>query len=210
MGVPELNIEEQIQSMTNSILDQLRILYQQFTESNVNHMQAYSKIDGIKSSVEDLRYKIGEYVLKVSEGLLYSNLYLDIIMQLEKVSQNIGAASYRFGVLISRVKSQDHILLNLSISMVEKLIAATTNLIESVRLLSVNAKKSSEKARNVIKIEEEIDDLYRNFELKLFEKQNGDMAFLMLSKDVADRLEDCADLLRDAANDIMYLSFLRE
>ncbi|QGR18995.1 DUF47 family protein [Stygiolobus azoricus] len=210
MGVPELNIEEQIQSMTNSILDQLRILYQQFTESNVNHMQAYSKIDGIKSSVEDLRYKIGEYVLRVSEGLLYSNLYLDIIMQLEKVSQNIGAASYRFSVLISRVKSQDHILLSLSISMVEKLIAATTNLIESVRLLSVNAKKSSEKARNVIKIEEEIDDLYRNFELKLFEKQNGDMAFLMLSKDVADRLEDCADLLRDAANDIMYLSFLRE
>ena len=210
MGVPAFNIEEQMQALTNSILDQLRILYQQFTESNVNHMQAYSKIDGIKSSVEELRYKIGEYVIKVSEGIAYSNLYLDVIMLLEKVSQNIGAASYRFGVLTNKVKSQDQTLLSLTVSMIEKLIAAVTNMMESIRLLSINAKKSSEKARNVIKIEEEIDDLYRNFELKLFEKQNVDIAYLMLSKDIADRLEDCADLLRDAANDLLYLSFLRE
>ncbi len=65
MGVSELNIEEQIQNISNLILDQLRILYQQFTEQNVNNMQAYSKIDGIKSSVEDMKYKTGEYVLKV-------------------------------------------------------------------------------------------------------------------------------------------------
>jgi uncharacterized protein Yka (UPF0111/DUF47 family) len=210
MGVSELNIEEQIQNISNLILDQLRILYQQFTEQNVNNMQAYSKIDGIKSSVEDMKYKTGEYVLKVSEGLINSGLYLEILTQLEKVSQNLSAASYRYGVLTNKVKIVDQILQNLATLMVEKLIAAITNIMEAVRLLSINAKKASEKARNVIKIEEEIDDLYRNFELKLFEKENIEMTFLMLSKDIADRLEDCADLLRDVANNILYISFLRE
>jgi uncharacterized protein Yka (UPF0111/DUF47 family) len=210
MGVSELNIEEQIQNISNLILDQLRILYQQFTEQNVNNMQAYSKIDGIKSSVEDMKYKAGEYVLKVSEGLINSGLYLEILTQLEKVSQNLSAASYRYSVLTNKVKIVDQILQNLATLMVEKLIAAITNIMEAVRLLSINAKKASEKARNVVKIEEEIDDLYRNFELKLFEKENIEMTFLMLSKDIADRLEDCADLLRDVANNILYISFLRE
>lgn len=209
MSVPELNIEEQIQNILNQVLDQLRLLYQQFNEQDVNHMQIYSKVDGIKSSVEDMKYKVGEYILKVKEGITTANLYLDVLTNIEKVAQNLSAVSYRYSVLQSKIRVEDKIIHSLLVSMIEKLIAATTNAIESFRLLSVNSKKASEKARNIVKIEEEVDDLYRNFELKLFEK-NNELAFLMLTKDIGDRLEDCADLLRDSANDILYISYLRE
>lgn len=209
MSVPELSIEEQIQNILNNILDQLRLLYQQFSENEVNHMQIYSKVDGLKTVVEDLKYKLGEYILKVKEGIETANLYLDVLNYVEKVAQNLSAVSYRYSVLQNKIKVEDKILQSLIISMIEKLIAATSNGLEAVRLLSLNSKKSSEKARNIIKIEEEVDDLYRNFELKLFEK-NNELAFMMLTKDIGDRLEDCADLLRDAANNILYISYLRE
>ncbi|MBB5253074.1 DUF47 family protein [Sulfurisphaera ohwakuensis] len=209
MSVPELNIEEQVQNILNNILDQLRLLYQQFMENDVNHMQIYSKIDGLKSVVEDSKYKLGEYIIKVKEGIETASLYLDILNYIEKVSQNLSAVSYRYTVLQSKIKIEDKIIQSLLISMIEKLIAATSNALESFRLLSLNTRKSAEKARNIIKIEEEVDDLYRNFELKLFEKES-ELAFMMLTKDIGDRLEDCADLLRDTANNILYISYLRE
>lgn len=206
MSLPEVSIEEQLQYIANQILDQLRILYQQFTENNANHTQVYSKIDGIKSSVEDLKYKLGEYIFRVAEGINNKELYLDILSDFEKISQNISAASYRFGVLNNVIKVYDNVLQNLSITITEKLIAALMNTIEAIRLLSVSSKKASEKARNVIKIEEEVDDLYRNFEVKLFEREQSGIAYILLTKDVADRLEDCADLLRNVANSILYIS----
>lgn len=209
MSVPEVSIEEQVQNLLNDIIDQLRLLYQQFTENNVNNMQVYSKIDGLKTNVENSKYKLGEYIIKVKEGIETAGLYLDILNYLEKISQNLSAVSYRYSVLQTRSKIEDNIIQSLLVTMLEKLIAAASSALESFRLLSINSKKSAEKARNIIKIEEEVDDLYRNFELKLFER-NYELVFMMLIKDIGDRMEDCADLFRDAANEILYISYIRE
>jgi len=209
MSVPELNIEEQIQNILNNIIDQLRLLYQQFTENNVNYMQIYSRINGIKSTVEDSKYKLGEYIIKVKEGIQTGTLYLDILNYIEKISQNLSAVSYRYSVLQTRSKIEENTIQSLLVTMIEKLIAAASNALESFRLLSINSKKSAEKARNIIKIEEEVDDLYRNFELKVFDK-NYELIFVMLTKDIGDRLEDCADLFRDIASNILYISYIRE
>lgn len=209
MSVPEVSIEEQVQNLLNDIIDQLRLLYQQFTENNVNNMQVYSKIDGLKTNVENSKYKLGEYIIKVKEGIETAGLYLDILNYLEKISQNLSAVSYRYSVLQTRSKIEDNTIQSLLVTMLEKLIAAASSALESFRLLSINSKKSAEKARNIIKIEEEVDDLYRNFELKLFER-NYELVFMMLIKDIGDRMEDCADLFRDAANEILYISYIRE
>jgi len=209
MSVPELSIGEQIQNILNNIIDQLRLLYEQFTENNINHMQIYSRIDGIKTAVEGSKYKLGEYIIKVNEGIETGTLYLDILNYLEKISQNLSAVSYRYSVLQTRSKLEESTIQSLLVTMIEKLIAAASSALESFRLLSLNSKKSAEKARNIIKIEDEIDDLYRNFELKVFDK-NNELIFMMLTKDIGDRLEDCADLFRDVANDILYISYIRE
>ncbi|MEM0113543.1 MAG: phosphate transport regulator, partial [Metallosphaera sp.] len=80
---------------------------------------------------------------------------------------------------------------------------------ESLRLLSINAQKSVESARNIMKLEEEVDDLYRSLELKLFEKKYEDLIYVMLMKDIADRLEDSEDMIRDSATSITYIAFGR-
>mgnify|MGYP001772502215 FL=1 len=209
MSVPELSIEEQIQNILSNIIDQLRLLYQQFTETNINHMQIYSRINGTKTVVENSKYKLGEYIIKVNEGIETGTLYLDILNYLEKISQNLSAVSYRYSVLQTRSKLEENTIQSLLVTIIEKLIAAASSALESFRLLSLNSKKSAEEARNIIKIEEEVDDLYRNFELKIFEKKY-ELIFIMLTKDIGDRLEDCADLFRDIANNILYISYIRE
>jgi hypothetical protein len=91
----------------------------------------------------------------------------------------------------------------------EKLLAFLTHLVESLRLLSVNAQKAVDAVRNIMRLEEEVDDLYRSLELKLFERKYDDLIYVMLLKDIADRLEDSEDMVRDSATSITYIAFGR-
>ncbi|WP_238024767.1 MULTISPECIES: phosphate transport regulator [Metallosphaera] len=210
MSIAHMNLEERLQQISLKVIDQVRILYELMkSEDNVTPMQVYSKINGIKNSVETDKFMLGEYIIRVKEGIQDKDLYIDVLNNLEKISQNLDAASYRLSVLISRGTQIDELMYKLITIIAEKLLASLMHLVESLRLLSVNAQKSVEAARNIIKLEEEVDDLYRSLELKLFEKKYDDLIYVMLMKDVADRLEDSEDMVRDSATSITYIAFGR-
>ncbi len=205
-----MTLEEKLQQVTVKLIDEARALYEFITtDNNVNPMQIYTKINSIKDSIENEKYLTGEYIIKIREGLDYVDLYIDILNNLEKIAQNIDAATYRLSVLLTRSTKIDNVMHSLIVVMCEKILASLTHLIESIKTLSVNAKKSIESARNILKLEEDVDDLYRNVELKLFEKPHEDLVYVMLMKDIADRLEDSEDLIRDSANSITYIAFSR-
>ncbi|TRM90355.1 phosphate transport regulator, partial [Sulfolobus sp. A20-N-G8] len=153
--------------------------------------------------------RLGEYIFKIREGLLDKDLYVEILNNLEKIGQNIDSASYRLSVLLSKNSNLDSIIYKLLVVMCEKIITSFTHFIEALRLLSVNPKNSLENAKNVVKIEQEVDDLYRSLELVLFEKNIDNFLHIMLLKDVADRLEDSEDLLKVSADDITYIAYER-
>ncbi|MCY0874269.1 DUF47 family protein [Acidianus infernus] len=211
MSIANITLEEKLQQITVKLIDETRALYEFLTvdDNKINPMQIYAKINGIKDSVENEKYLTGEYIMKVREGLDYVDLYIDILNNLEKIAQNIDAATYRLSVLLTRSSKIDNIMHGLIVVMCEKILASLTHLIESIKTLSSNAKKSIESARNILKLEEDVDDLYRNIELKLFEKPHDDLVYVMLMKDIADRLEDSEDLIRDSANSITYIAFSR-
>ncbi len=81
-------------------------------------------------------------------------------------------------------------------------------LLEGFRMLSVNPTKTVEHLRQVKALEEDVDDIYRNSELKLFE-HSADLLTTMLLKDVFDRLEDSSDAMLRVANSLYYISYLR-
>lgn len=211
-GIAEIAIEEQLQQISLKILDEVRTLYEllsNMANSNLNYMQVYAKINGIKNEVESNKYRLGEYIFKIREGLLDKDLYVEILNNLEKIGQNIDSASYRLSVLLSKNSNLDSIIYKLLVVMCEKIITSFTHFIEALRLLSVNPKNSLENAKNVVKIEQEVDDLYRSLELVLFEKNIDNFLHIMLLKDVADRLEDSEDLLKVSADDITYIAYER-
>lgn len=205
-----MTLEERLQQISIKIMDEIRVLYEFIsTENKVNPMQIYAKINGIKNNVENEKYLLGEYMVKIKEGLEDKDLYMGILENLEKIAQNFDAATYRISVLLTRNSRIDDVISKLIITMCEKIIVSLTHLIQALRTLSTNAKKSVEEARNIMKLEEDVDDLYRNLELKLFEKNYDDLVYVMLMKDIADRLEDSEDLIRDSATYITYIAFGR-
>ncbi|AKA73741.1 hypothetical protein [Saccharolobus solfataricus] len=211
-GIATLAIEEQLQQISLKLLDETRVLYEflsNTSNSNVNAMQIYSKVNGIKNDIEVSKYRLGEYIFKIREGLLDKDLYVEILNNLEKVSQNLDAATYRLSVILSKQMNIDNVINRLLIVICEKIITSITYFIETLRLLSVNPKNSYENARNVIKLEQEIDELYRSLELALFEKKLADFSYIMLLKDIADRLEDSEDLLKSSADNITYIAYER-
>ncbi|AAK40765.1 phosphate transport regulator [Saccharolobus solfataricus] len=211
-GIATLAIEEQLQQISLKLLDETRVLYEflsNTSNSNVNAMQIYSKVNGIKNDIEVSKYRLGEYIFKIREGLLDKDLYVEILNNLEKVSQNLDAATYRLSVILSKQMNIDNVINRLLIVICEKIITSITYFIEALRLLSVNPKNSYENARNVIKLEQEIDELYRSLELALFEKKLADFSYIMLLKDIADRLEDSEDLLKSSADNITYIAYER-
>ncbi|MEM3316371.1 MAG: phosphate transport regulator [Metallosphaera sp.] len=210
MSIAHINLEERLQQISLKVIDQVRTLYELIKSGDVaTPMQVYSKINGIKNSVEADKFMLGEYIIRIKEGIQDKDLYIDILSKLEKISQNLDAASYRLSVLISRGTQIDELLYKLMTIIAEKLLASLMHLVESLRLLSINAQKSVESARNIMKLEEEVDDLYRSLELKLFEKKYEDLIYVMLMKDIADRLEDSEDMIRDSATSITYIAFGR-
>ncbi|MCI2415290.1 MAG: DUF47 family protein [Candidatus Aramenus sp.] len=209
MSIAHMTLEEKMQQITLKLIDEIRVFYEFLTVKTRNPMQAYAKINGIKNSVENEKYLLGEYIVKVKEGLDDKDLYFAILDRLEKISQNIDASAYRLSVLLARGTELNEIVYKFTVVMSEKILASLTHLIEAIKSLSINAKKSVESSRNVLKLEEEVDDLYRNVELKLFEAKYDDLIYVMLMKDIVDRLEDSEDLIRDVANDITYIAFGR-
>ncbi|MCH4814621.1 MAG: phosphate transport regulator [Saccharolobus sp.] len=209
-GIATLAIEEQLQQISLKLLDETRVLYEFLSNNNnVNAMQIYSKVNGIKNDIEVSKYRLGEYIFKIREGLLDKDLYIEILNNLEKVAQNLDAATYRLSVMLSKQMNIDDVINRLLIVICEKIITSITYFIEALRLLSVNPKNSYENARNVIKLEQEIDELYRSLELTLFERKLVDFSYIMLLKDIADRLEDSEDLLKSSADNITYIAYER-
>lgn len=205
-----MTLEEKLQQIAIKVVDEVRVFYEFLSsEAKINPMQVYSKVNGMKNSIENDKYLLGEYIIKVREGLEDEDLYMSILRNLEKIAQNLDAATYRISVLLARNSKLDDIVTKLMITMSEKIIVSLTHLIQALRLLSINAKKSIEEAKNIIKIEEDVDELYRNLELQLFEKNQEDLVYVMLMKDVADRLEDSEDLIRDSATYVTYIAFGR-
>jgi uncharacterized protein Yka (UPF0111/DUF47 family) len=209
-GIATLAIEEQLQQISLKLLDETRVLYESLSNNNnVNAMQIYSKVNGIKNDIEVGKYRLGEYIFKIREGLLDKDLYIEILNNLEKVAQNLDAATYRLSVMLSKQMNIDDVINRLLIVICEKIITSITYFIEALRLLSINPNNSYENARNVIKLEQEIDELYRSLELTLFERKLVDFSYIMLLKDIADRLEDSEDLLKSSADNITYIAYER-
>jgi predicted transcriptional regulator len=206
-------IEEYLQRIVDKGIDEIRLFYEglsKYEELKGEHsMSFYSKVEGIKNSIEDEKDKLGEYIVRVGPALLQKELYIDILKDLEKIAQNLDAAAYRLATLLSRKEEMDEFSHRLLMRITEKLLANMTHIMEALRFLSINPKNSISYCKNVIKIEGEVDELYRQLELRLFERPERNMIYLMLMKDVTDRLEDSVDLQKSIADSINYIAIQR-
>ena len=205
-SIAEINVDEQIFRMLNNLIDGIRLIREQIEQKTTGNL--FAKVDGVKNNNEWLNMNLANYLVKLRESLEAYDLYIEIGRLIEKASQNLSAVSYRLSMIFMKEKDIENALGTLISTMIEKVLQQAIELAEAVKMLSISPKKVEEMARNVMKLEEDVDDIYRNSEVKVFESSR-DLIVTMLLKDVIDRLEDTADLMREIAADLNLVSYLR-
>lgn len=205
-SIAEINIDEQLFLMLNNLIDGIRLIREQVEYKGSGN--AFAKVNGLKSANESINMNLANYLVKVKGGLEAYDLYIEIGRLIEKVSQNLSAISYRLSLIFMRDKDLGDALSLLLTRMIEIVIQQAMALSNAVKMLAISPSKVEEITRNVMKLEEDVDDIYRNSEVKVFEA-NKDLIVTMLLKDVIDRIEDTADLMREIAADLNLVSYLR-
>ena len=205
-SIAEINIDEQLFLMLNNLIDGIRVVREQIESKGSGN--TFAKVNGLKNANESINMNLANYLVKVKGGLEAYDLYIEIGRLIEKASQNLSAISYRLSLIFMRDKDLGDALSMLLTSMVEMVIQQAMALSNAVKMLSISPAKVEEITRNVVKLEEDVDDIYRNSEVKVFEA-NKDLIVTMLLKDVIDRVEDTADLMREIAADLNLVSYLR-
>ncbi|MEM2439908.1 MAG: DUF47 family protein [Candidatus Bathyarchaeia archaeon] len=169
--------------------------------------QVYNEIRASKDDVDNARRlvsrelaEIGAILLSREDFLRFTNLASEI-------------ADFSEGIVFRLLQMMEHNwnvpaeikrdLLKLSEAVLETVI----KLRETIMVLSYSPEKAMEKASDVEIAEREVDELYRNLEIKLLNSKLEIQALLLL-RDVLQLLEDAADKAEDAVEAARILSLI--
>jgi len=216
--VKESIAESQIMEQLNTILRNVEEIYRElalaFKDLDSGNAEAvrkrHSRIRAIKDEVENNGINLMDYVLKVSPTLMFKDVYVSIIQDLVRAAEHGEAAAYR-NLLLSnkefeRMPDTLYALLDSMLTKLIEMIDLDTSMLSKI---GVSNRIFRELYIKLIKSENSIDDLYREGGLVVLRKYSKDVGALILIKELLDKLEDAADILKRVGTYIRYISLHR-
>lgn len=213
-SIAEYSIIEQTRSIVRAAIQIFRELLSQIKDLSDGKVEVvkirHERIRSAKNSIEGSLITVMEYIVRTAPALMLKDIYVSIIENVLKSVESCEAASYRALALTSRGLSKlDDMLYALAESMIRNSISMTETIDSMLNLISVNPKKVGELYIDVVKLEDTVDNFYRNALLELVKSKEYDVGELVLIKELIDKLEDAADRLKDVATHLKYLSLHR-
>ncbi len=209
-SIAELNLIEMLiaeSRQTTETFSYVISMIDNYTNDRFEIVKAlYDKARYSKDKTEELKDKALEYLISVGAGLVSKDMYWTVIVNLDKISQNLDGVAYRLLVLAAKAMSIDSGLgkdIKVFTEMVKK---EFDQLATAIRMLGVNPRKCIDASKAVTKMEEDIDTAYRDLEFKLFEKYSSDIPRLMVLKEIVDLLEETADIIRSTAEYVKFIA----
>ncbi len=209
-SIAELNLIEMLKNVARQAEDtytEVNGIVVSFLNKQLDVVKThYVKARHMKNQTEELKDKAMEYLVRVSTSLLYKDVYRYVLIDLDKMSQNLDAIAYRLYLLADRGYTVDEGVATDIRGFMDKIREQLSVLTTAIEMLGINPKKSIEEAERIIRMEEDADQSYRELELKIFEEYNEKIPLLLVLKEVVDLLEETSDLARDAADNIKYIA----
>ena len=209
-SIAELNLIEMLKNVARQAEDtytEVNGIVVSFLNKQLDVVKThYVKARHMKNQTEELKDKAMEYLVRVSTSLLYKDVYRYVLIDLDKMSQNLDAIAYRLYLLADRGYTvYEGVAIDIR-GFMDKIREQLSVLTTAIEMLGINPKKSLEEAERIIRMEEDADQNYRELELKIFEEYNEKIPLLLVLKEVVDLLEETSDLARDAADNIKYIA----
>ncbi len=210
-SIAESQIMEQLNMILRNVEDIYRELVHTFKDLDNGYVEAvskrYSRIRATKDDVENQGINLMEYVLRVSPTLTFKDVYVSVIQDLVRATEHGEAAAYRNLLLSSkefeRMPDELYALLD---SMLTKLIDMLDINISMLEKVGYNNKVFRELYIKLIKDENSVDDLYREGGLLVLRSYGKDVGALILIKELLDKLEDAADIMKRVGTYLRYIS----
>lgn len=213
-SIAESQIMEQLMTMMRNVADEYRELLYMFKDldegKSVAVERRYKKIRSVKDSVEEAGIKLMEYVIRVSPALTFKDVYVTIIQDLVRAAEHGEAAAYR-NLLLSNKEFErlPDTLYAILDAILRKLIEMVETNSEMLMKVGTNHKQVGELYLKLMKEENSVDELYRESGLKTIKNYSNDVGTLILIKELFDKLEDAADILKRVGTYIRYISLHR-
>lgn len=208
-SIAEMNLHEALSNLARMGLDTI-VEFKKFIENiniDVGKLEnLYEKLREKKQRVEDTKMLVMEYLVRLGSTINNGDVYAKVALSLDRSIQLADGAAYRLYMFMENGFDTDNDIHNDVMMFVNKLVKEYELLYNGILKLRVNPKQTLKIISDVIKIEDELDELYRAMELKLFKKLSGNIAALMLLKEAIDFIEDIADVVKEAGEAVRYIA----
>jgi len=160
----------------------------------------------LKELAESMKEDALTYLARLGNLLLTNALYRSAFLKLTRIAQQSEGLVYRLYVMSSNSIQVTKDIRELLAEFANHIVKEYEKLETSIEHLTSNPKKSYEEAHKILSIEESADDIYRKLTFQIYKKAGSSMIGVLLLRDVAEMLEDIADLIRDTSEDVKFLA----
>lgn len=207
MGEPEIQAKRKILSVlmeeSRKSVDAVRQLSQMMFEEG-GRDESRAKIEQIRLDIKGSRRALTRGLAEMGSMIMNKEDIMRAAYEIEELVDLIDGTAFRVKQIDVKAVRKAGIEPDIT-QLLDKLVEIMIKMNEMVRVLQMNSEKASELLPAVETAENEIDQIYRQLLLNVFE-QVSDIKFLILIKDILERLDRIADLSLSIADNIVIVS----
>ncbi len=216
LSIAESTLDEQMLNlarMVDDALRELRMVLESLVKGDQGAVRSrYEKVRSVKESVERSKDDALRYMAGLGLALASADSYKSVFLGLARLAMIVDGAAYR-SLLLAENTDPTKIpveLTDMIMAMASSLQKQHDSLLSAIRLVAANPRRSWEEAAKTLKMEDEIDLIYRKASILVYKLLRSDIITLMLVRDLVDLLEEASDVIRDVAENVRLLSLYRE
>ncbi|MEO3992817.1 MAG: hypothetical protein QN229_00655 [Desulfurococcaceae archaeon TW002] len=212
-SIAESAISEQLITLVRRSTDlykELQSLLKELDDLNKAGVEKiYGRIRLIKDEIEEGATNLFEYVVRVSPALSMENLYVGIVQNIIRLAEHGEAVANRALLLVTKgfekMSDNMYIYLDSMIRRIMEMMSITIDMLNKLR----NSKAVKELYQKETTLENNVDEIYRELGLEIIKCYSSDVGALLLFKELTDKLEDTADILKKVGSDLRLISLHR-
>jgi len=213
-SIAETNIVEQLNIMLRDLEECFRELLFMVKDLDEGRAVAvdkrYRRVRSIKDNIENTSVNLMDYVIKVSPILTFKDIYLYLIQDIVRAAEHAEAAAYRNLLLntkeFERLPDKLYAELDETVRKIIDMVSKVRTMLEKIR---ADQKYIRELYIELLKVENAVDEYYRESGLEIIKHYSKDVGALILLKELFDKLEDSADIMKRVGTYIRFISIHR-
>lgn len=197
-------LHDEINKILNSARELSNLTASLINEENDDIKTSLERIRATQDEVENIRRKIIREVAEIGSLIGYREDVLRSVYIIDDIAGYISGIAFRLSIMNISLLKKSNFDKDIK-TLIDKLVESIFKLNEMARALSIDPVNTNELAREVQKLEREVDAKYRNMIIKTFNETEHTKELLFL-KDTVEGIEGMADKCQEASDSFTILA----